>query len=658
MAGFILVHLVLSLLFGQVCLGRILVVRPPFGRLALLASIAPQRPRVDFDDASYVLFDDNATLPSCPFCFEVEETLIEAASFTPQWNLDRIDQRWGLDGRYFPPPENGTGVDIYIMDSGVLGTHQAFAGRVEAGFDAFGQGMQNLDCHSHGTHVASTALGVGFGVATGARLISVRVLDCAGRGTIMSLAAGTRFIMDSIARNRRRAVVNMSIQSSANDAIDEFVQRMHGAGAVVVVAAANFNSDACQYSPAREPLAVTVGASSRDDSKLASSNFGPCVDLYAPGDEIVGASAFSPTGTMIKRGSSMAAPEVAGVAATIYQRFPHLSNAQVISVLLSTAIRLGRAPYDLDCSGTLEGQLFLQAMNTSYLPRMPYLARGNTLRGAFADWHDLQGMEEIDIYASGQVRVTLASAPLIHGFTSFEAPPSLCRGNGSWLSYDASTRRLSLSGAARPASLGITLRDKITRIRFSRVNDAAVAMQLYTSPLLDPLGTVSRVVSPWASGKGLGAISFSAVSGSDVTYTLGTKHAEPVQKLAVTQARVFSEWFQGSLVFRASRHPSTILYLATSAWPPPSLGLRSASSQSVGVRPQVSLIRRTLRIATGRRMVLPGISWVMEAISAGGRFELYLRQGSSRRLLVSMAASGPYLSVSLSRPGQVDILPS
>jgi hypothetical protein len=286
-----------------------------------------------------------------------------AQEFTSQWNLDRIDQVVGLNGVYYPAPEFGSNVDLYVIDTGVQATHASFTGRVLPGFDAITSGgTGDTDCHSHGTHVASTAAGEGLGIAREATIIPVRILECDGRGSLFSFAQGVQWVVKQLRVRKRNAVVNLSIQSTASDVMDELIRDLYHAGAVVVVAAANFNSNACNYSPAREPLAVTVGATSEDDSKLGSSNFGPCVDLYAPGDQVVGASPFS-GGTSVKRGTSMASPLVAGVALTIFERFPRFNNQAVIQHLLKLATRLGQATTDVDCSGSLIGQLLLQTMD-------------------------------------------------------------------------------------------------------------------------------------------------------------------------------------------------------------------------------------------------------------------------------------------------------
>ncbi len=288
---------------------------------------------------------------------------------TKQWNLDRIDQSFGQDGFYSFTEQQGNGVDIYVVDSGVQGDHVAFTGRVLAGYNAvFPDKAGNADCYGHGTHVAGTAAGEGFGVARKSTVIPVVIFDCQGKGTVMSLTSGIQWVRKSIASRGKKSVVNLSIQTEANTVVDDLVRSLYQIGAVVAVAAANFNSDACNYSPAREPTAVTVGGTSEDDSKLSVSNFGSCVDLYAPGDNILSAAPDSPTATAYKRGTSMASPLVAGILALAYEKFPSFSNDQTIQYVLGIAAKLEKLVNDADCSGSLEGKKIAQTLFSQERP--------------------------------------------------------------------------------------------------------------------------------------------------------------------------------------------------------------------------------------------------------------------------------------------------
>ena len=232
------------------------------------------------------------------------------------WGLDRIDARAGLDKSY-TYNTTGTGVTAYIIDTGIRYTHTDFGGRATFGFDAFSDGQNGADCNGHGTHVAGTVGGTTWGVAKGVALVAVRVLDCGGSGTWSGVIAG----MDWVTANHKApAVANMSLGGGASTAVDDATKRMIAAGVATAVAAGNGNmagiaQDACNYSPARVPEAMTIGATTSSDAKSSYSNYGSCVDWFAPGSSITSAWYESDTQTRTISGTSMAAPHVAGVAA-------------------------------------------------------------------------------------------------------------------------------------------------------------------------------------------------------------------------------------------------------------------------------------------------------------------------------------------------------
>jgi subtilisin family serine protease len=206
-------------------------------------------------------------------------------------------------------------VTAYVLDTGVNANHVEFTGRVKQGTDMVDDDSTPTDCHGHGTHVAGTAVGTSYGVAKKASVAAVRVLNCQGSGTNDDLIAGINWVR---ANAQKPAVVNYSIGCQSrctSQAMDSAVSSLISSGVQFVQAAGNSSDDACYYSPQAVAAAVTVGNTNSSDARNSSSNYGSCLDIFAPGTSIVSASYSSNNGSATMTGTSMASPHTAGAAA-------------------------------------------------------------------------------------------------------------------------------------------------------------------------------------------------------------------------------------------------------------------------------------------------------------------------------------------------------
>ena len=245
---------------------------------------------------------------------------------TPSWGLDRIDGT--LDNGFSYPASAGNNVRVYVFDTGVAGDHPDLVGRVSSGFDVIGQNQANTDCHYHGTHVAGTIAGTSYGLAKKASVIPLRVLGCTGSGSTTGILRAINWVI-SIHPVGAPGVANLSLGGIRNQSFNSAIAAMVDRGITTVVAAGNSRADACGYSPASSPEAITVGATDRFDTRASFSNFGDCVDLFAPGVGIASANAKNFSSPVLLSGTSMASPHVAGVAALILGSSPQATAAQV-----------------------------------------------------------------------------------------------------------------------------------------------------------------------------------------------------------------------------------------------------------------------------------------------------------------------------------------
>jgi aqualysin 1 len=252
------------------------------------------------------------------------------------WGLDRIDQRSRPLDKTYTYTRTGTGVTVYVIDSGIRFAHSEFGGRAVSGRDFVAEedpsnaGDGSGDCNGHGTHVAGTIGGAKYGVAKNVSLVSVRVFGCSGGAAFSRVIAAVDWVTGNA---KKPAVANMSLGGGGHTATDDAVRASIRSGISYAVAAGNDSQDACRYTPARVREAMTIGSTTSDDSRSSFSNVGDCVDWFAPGSSITSAWSTSNTATRTISGTSMAAPHAAGVAALYLQGTTGVAPATVKSAL-------------------------------------------------------------------------------------------------------------------------------------------------------------------------------------------------------------------------------------------------------------------------------------------------------------------------------------
>jgi len=277
-------------------------------------------------DPAVLYIEENQIVRATDDCVETSTGL---------WNLDRISERvLNLDGVFDYFESAGAGITVYVIDTGIYVQHQDFGGRARWGFAV---DNSQIDGNGHGTHVAGTVGGTTYGIAKLCSLVAVKVLGTDGSGTTQGVINGIDWASRDHTNNRGRSVANMSLGGGKSTAMVAAVESSIAAGIIYAVAAGNDNRDACNYSPADAPNALTAGATTSSDARSTFSNWGRCVDIFGPGTTITSDWIGGPTAIRTISGTSMASPHIAGVVASLIAHFPDYSNEDIAIELLSGA---------------------------------------------------------------------------------------------------------------------------------------------------------------------------------------------------------------------------------------------------------------------------------------------------------------------------------
>ena len=333
------------------------------------------------------------------------------------WGLDRIDQTSLPLNSTYTYAATGSGVVAYIIDTGIRTTHTEFGGRAIGGFSAFSDAYGSEDCNGHGTHVSGTVGGSTYGVAKAVTLVAVRVLDCEGNGTTSGVIAGIDWVTT---KHASPAVANMSLGGGASTALDDAVRASIAAGVGYAIAAGNGNilgwaQNACNYSPARVAEAMTIGATTISDSKTSWSNYGSCVDWFAPGSAIKSAWSTDDSAVNTISGTSMATPHTTGVAALYLQAYPAATPRQVRDALYAATNK------GVVTSSSTSNNHLLHSPPNGFAapvnePSQPLTLTGSKSKSksvwtATITWSGFAASSSVDVYRNGERVKTVLATP-------------------------------------------------------------------------------------------------------------------------------------------------------------------------------------------------------------------------------------------------------
>ncbi|HEY5783437.1 MAG TPA: S8 family serine peptidase [Microlunatus sp.] len=473
------------------------------------------------------------------------------------WGLDRVDQRSGLDGSYFYN-STGAGVTAFVIDTGIRFEHADFQGRASSGYDFVDDDTDASDCptnyiddpardkFSHGTHVAATIAGKTYGVAKQAKVVSLRVLDCNGEGWADDLIAALDWIVAH--RPSTPAVINFSLGGNGDADVDAAVAAAIGAGISVAAAAGNEFDDACDYSPARVPGALTVGASTQQDYQAWFTNWGTCVDLFAPGEDITSAGTKTLNASLMLSGTSMAAPHVTGAVARYLEVHPDATPAAVAVGIVDGASAVG--VNDLD--GSPDRLLYAYSPKVASAPTAVSGTRSDKAKAATIRWSVPQsnggtGVTGYRIIRTGKdaagrssVTVDLTAGARSYSFAGLKA--------GTTYTLSAQARNAMGLGPAATSKVTITAlpgQPKITSASSGSKKDKSVSIGVRWSKPASGGGVKSYVVTATRNSTGsVKAVTVTAAARSTTVSGLkkGKKYTLRVRAVNDSGAGSIAKW--------------------------------------------------------------------------------------------------------------------